>query len=388
MIAFKVLARGVGTRAGVVAIAGVLASLALALATGACGSILGIDSGTPRGDASTGGPEQDVAVMEPADAASADGGSSNDGASSDGGFPFSFDAEAGCAPDLDWCNTHCGTGPDNCGQPRACPTECGSGASFYSCNANNVCECSLDPNWCVGRCGQTKDNCGNTVVCAGCAPNVMCYSGVCGCMPDPVATTCGSQQCGQATNNCGLPVPCGVNDSPACANGQVCQSATNTCCTPDNAAACGAQCQVSVVNNCGQTVACPSTCPNNGACLQGKCCTPTSCVGNCVDNCGQSNAACCAPPPDSGSPPPDGGPPDGGSCAGGGYACGAGCCPGLLCGFYGSCVPMCGEPGKPCSQSSDCCYKLTCSSGIIVTSSSPQNLMPFDGGIQQLGTCQ
>jgi hypothetical protein len=351
----------------------------LAVLTGAsvaCGSLLGIDLGTPRGDASTvDAGTFDVAV---GDVSVGDGaqGPGEAGPIPDGGVQF--DAEAGCAPDLSWCNTHCGTGPDNCGETRACPSQCAQGDTCSS--ASNTCECASDPTWCTGRCGDVTDNCGNKISCPGCN-GVSCLGGACGCMPDSVATTCAGMQCGQATNNCGLAVPCGVNNSTACTSGEVCVTATDSCCTPDNAAACGTKCRVSVPNNCGQTIACPSTCPNNGVCLSGQCCTPSACTGNCVDNCGQSNPSCCqTTPPDAG-----GGSGDAGGCGGNGAPCTTqGCCS-SFCGYSGTCVSSCGGSQQLCTQNTDCCYGLSCSTSGVISQVTPISL---DGGTVQKGTCE
>ena len=359
----------------------------------ACGALLGIDDGSPVGDAAVAAPDSDFAIDAASDAAN-DGAidGANDGASSsDGTFQpdggFHVDAEAGCTPDLSWCNTHCGTGPDNCNVTRACPSDCSPGQACVS----NACACQSNPNWCAGRCLGTTDNCGQGMACPSCAAGVTCFNGACGCMPDAPTKTCGTQQCGQATNNCGLTVNCGLNGTTACPSNEVCLAATNQCCAPDNASACGNQCQVTVTNNCGQTVACPQTCPNNGVCVKAQCCTPSACSGNCVDNCGQQNASCCFAPPDSGQPPPidaGGGQGDAGSCTAGGSKCAssAACCTGM-CGYFGSCVPTCGGPGGPCSSSTQCCVGLSCQLGVVTTQQIVP-IQPFDGGVVTSGFCQ
>jgi hypothetical protein len=375
MVAFTVMTWGLRALSGRLAVTAMFA--VLAGASMACGSLLGIDLGNPRGDASTFDADTlgDVAVDDDGSVGDDAQGSGEAGPVPDGGLRF--DA-AGCAPDLSWCNTHCGTGPDNCGVTRACPSQCPQGDT---CSASNTCECTSDPDWCTGRCGEVTDNCGNNIGCPGCN-GVSCLGGACGCMPDPVATTCAGKQCGQATNNCGLTVPCGVNSSTACASGEVCVAATDSCCTPNNAGACGTKCQVSVPNNCGQTIACPSTCPNNGVCLSGQCCTPTACGGNCVDNCGQPNSSCCqtTPPPDAG-----GGSGDAGGCVGPGVGCTTQTCCSSFCGYSGTCVTSCGGSHAFCSQNSDCCYGTTCSTSGIITQQLPISL---DGAVINKGTCE
>jgi hypothetical protein len=371
------MARGVWLSFGRLSIAGVVALVVCAPL--ACGSLLGIDNGTPRGDASAVGSTvgddsaPDVTTSDPPQ----DAGSRSDvGSSTDGGL--GFDGHVGCTPDLNWCDTHCGTGPDNCNQMRACNTPCPTGESCVA----NVCKCTFDPTWCNGRCQDTTDNCGNPINCMQCDGGVACYSNVCGCMPESVATTCAGKQCGQAINNCNLPVNCGVNNSVNCNPGDYCNESAGTCCTPDNSA-CTGKCMTSI-STCGLTVPC-AMCPGNQVCVNYACCTPTTCSAPCVDNCGQSNNACCPPPKDGGPPPP---PPDGGACGGPGAPCPTPCCSGLMCGYNFQCVNYCGGQGAQCSQPSDCCYGLSCS-GVVVASAAAPNLSGPDSGIvPPIGTCQ
>jgi hypothetical protein len=81
-----------------------------------------------------------------------------------------------------------------------------------------------------------------------------------------------------------------------CPSNQVCYQ-TN-CCSPVNN--CGNQCGVSVSDNCGGSISCSCS---SGVCYQGACCTRSGCGGNCMNNCGQQDMACC----DAGGPPPDAG---------------------------------------------------------------------------------
>ena len=236
----------------------------------------------------------------------------------------------------------------------------------------------------------TTDNCGNSIDCRTCEAGVGCYTNVCGCMPDPVATTCAGKQCGQFLNNCNLKVNCGANGTMDCDGGDYCNETTGTCCTPDNSA-CTGRCNTSITNNCGITNPCPATCPGNGVCNGTTCCTPTGCGGNCLDNCGQKNASCCAPdagnppPLDSGSPPPD----SGGGCAPVGSPCAYGCCSTLQCGQSDLCVAACKTSGAQCNTSSDCCYGLTCS-GVVAQplGTSQQAIGLPDSSIYPVGTCQ
>jgi hypothetical protein len=381
MVTFDVMARGLWLSFARLATAGLVGLLVCAPL--ACGSLLGIDSGTPRGDASTLGDDgaslSDVSTVDPP----GDGGEASDGGSrTDGGWPtdggLDLDGYVGCVSDVNWCDTHCGTGPDNCNRTRDCNTPCPSGESCVA----NVCKCTQDPSWCKGRCEQTTDNCGAPISCPECAGgSADCHTNVCGCVPDPVATTCAGRQCGQAINNCQLPVNCGVNNTVNCSAG-VCDEDAGTCCVPDNSA-CVGQCMTYTVT-CGITVPCPS-CASNQVCVNETCCTPSSCSGQCVDNCGQSNNACCsAPPPDGGQPPPV----DGGGCGGPGAPCPSPCCSGLKCGYSFQCVTSCAGRGVTCSQPSDCCYGLSCSGVITTLSATALMAGGPDSGIIPVGTCQ
>jgi hypothetical protein len=342
----------------------------------ACGSLLGIDSGTPRGDASSIGDDSfsDVMTIDPP----GDGGASADGGPG-------VDGSAGCVPNPSWCDTHCGTGPDNCNETRACSGTCPTGEQCIS----NVCRCQQNPTWCEGRCEKTTDNCGNPIDCGSCEAGVDCNSGFCGCVPDPVTTTCAGMQCGSADNNCKLPVNCGVNHSTDCDAGDYCRT-DDTCCPPDDVTACSGRCQVSVTNNCGAPVTCPSSCPSGQECVSTSCCTPNGCVANCTDSCGQPSAACCAhdagAPLDAGSPPPV----DAGYCGIFGSPCmsASGCCSSLACGYSGFCVSSCEAKGATCSQASDCCYGLSCAPGVQTASASTADLVFPDGGVTLGETCQ
>ena len=190
----------------------------------------------------------------------------------------------GCTPDPAWCDSHCGNGPDNCGEARQCPASCPQG---YVCDSKNTCQCQAEATWCNGRCGQTTDNCGNPIDCGTCGAST--------CTPESTAQACGSRQCGQTTDNCERLVNCGLLTSVLCSGlFQVCL-ADGGCCSPDSAGACGNQCGTFATDNCGQSVQCPSSCGSKRVCFQNACCTPAdACGGACgvarVDNCGQTGS--------------------------------------------------------------------------------------------------
>jgi hypothetical protein len=314
-------------RSGAGAVAWALLCSACAASLLACGLILGLDSGVPLTDASA------DAVGTPADASSSSSEPGIDAPAGDEPPPLTdkmptltpngVDASTpihgdACTPDPSWCDSRCGTGPDNCGEARTCPTDCAQG---YVCGNSQTCQCQREANWCTGRCGMTTDNCGASIDCG------VCDGGE--CQAEPVKQACGTRQCGQAVNNCGQLVNCGLLNTSLCLG--LCL-ADGGCCTPNNNAACSNQCSTTVTNNCGQSVKCPNSCGNNRICYQNACCTPndpcngacgvtkenscgetvscvcssseecsttgtcckaTGCGGNCLDNCGLSNGSCC-----------------------------------------------------------------------------------------------
>lgn len=306
-------------------------SLACApIAVAACGTVLGIDDGIPKGDGGGNDATQDDSTTgdDTGDAADAQD-SADEPDTSDSGD----DGDA-CTPDPNWCNGHCLDSLDNCGQQRSC-LDC---AFPNVCNVNHQCQCAADPNYCANRCGMTTDNCGTSIDCGSCDGGLTCTSNSCGCVPQTESQACGSRVCGAVTNNCGQTQGCGPNGSQSCAiNGEVCLSG-GTCCAPNNAGACNGRCNgVLVTNSCGQQVHCPLGCPGGEVCVTSSdtCCKPDNscqlhpCVG--TNNCEQP-CAC------------DGGPIDAGGC---------------------------GPTGAPCSVNGNCC--------------SSSCLQPPDGGI---GTCQ
>ncbi|MGH7270790.1 MAG: hypothetical protein ACREJ3_10205, partial [Polyangiaceae bacterium] len=229
--------------------------------------------------------------------------------------------------------------------------------------------CTPEPTatWCANRCGSVLDSCWQPMTCPGCSMGLTCTSGACGCVPDPVSTTCNGKSCGTATNNCGQAVSCGSGGTVDCASSsEVCLGAT--CCTPDNVTACAGKCNTTVMNNCNQMVACSATCPSAGVCLSDNtCCAPdntTACsglgCGSATNNCGQSITC-----PDTCTPPATCGGGTGGAnacgCTDNGAAC-SGRCGGTAtnnCGVVVTCAT------KTCSGTADVCNGGVCMCGTL-----------------------
>src|SRR5271165_774287 len=108
----------------------VFATLLGACASGlaACSLVLGLDSGKALEDADA-SPDA-LAPDATSDSSGADGpeaddsmgpGPASDGGMKDGAADARSDAAAAanggdaCTPDPNWCDVHCGSGPDNCG---------------------------------------------------------------------------------------------------------------------------------------------------------------------------------------------------------------------------------------------------------------------------------
>jgi len=198
-----------------------------------------------------------------------------------------------CTPDnVTACGNKCGGSvANNCGQTVQCPTTCADGGV---CNSGACCSPTPPSAWCQNRCGASTDNCGQAVNCGGCEGGLTCSdAGSCGCVPEPLSTTCAGKTCGNATNNCSQVVACGAGGTPNCSSSnEVCQG--NTCCAPDNVSACAGKCNTTAVNNCGQTVTC-NGCPGAQVCTGTSCCTPdnvTACsgvqCGTVTNNCSQT----------------------------------------------------------------------------------------------------
>ena len=168
----------------------------------ACGSLLGIDSGTPRGDASTtaDGPTR---RSGPLDGASRRRGRRRTARSRS-------TPERGCTPDPDWCNTHCGNGPGQLRPDARVPERCPRGRRPAS---RTRAPATTDPTWCSGRCDKTTDNCGN-------GHQLPVVRGGRHLLQRRLRLHAGSDQHdvrGQAVrsrrrNNCGLAVNCGVDE--------------------------------------------------------------------------------------------------------------------------------------------------------------------------------
>jgi hypothetical protein len=300
------------------------------VASPACGLLLDLDHGSPLGDDASVDAGIDVFSVEsgsePPEAAAADvfvadaPPEATLPVEASPGFDAAPDAPGQCVPDPAWCDTHCGTGPDNCGESRACSADCGQGSA---CGDAGACACQQDPNWCTARCGATVDNCNQPIDCGACMVDA-------GCVAQPDDQACGARQCGQATNNCGQLVNCGLFGVCPDPLTQRCQT-SGTCCTPNTGGACGNQCGTSVTDGCGNQQSCPSSCGNGRVCFQQTCCTPVNpCNGACgvtmTDNCGRSVQCGC-----SGSQE---------------------CAPTSTCctpkGCSASCVDSCGSPSSAC----------------------------------------
>jgi hypothetical protein len=283
-----------------------------AFAVQGCSAILGLDSGKPLSDedaapdAAPDGTRPEASVAEGGfdatltDAEAPDSDAMLSDAEQDQDAPADApldvthvpDVIDACTPEPAWCDLHCGTGPDNCGESRVCNPECALG---YVCGSSNFCQCQTEPDWCTARCGETLDNCGNPIDCGPCdaGPDVVV------CAPEDIATACGAMECGQATNNCGQLVNCGPGNLSSCgSSAQFCQ-ADGSCCTPDNAGACGTHCGAyTATNGCGQTTSCPAACGGSQVCFGESCCTPanpcgTSCATTMTDNCGETVQCSC-----------------------------------------------------------------------------------------------
>jgi hypothetical protein len=385
----------------------VCAWVAASIAPAACAKVWGIDDGVPYPDASQeedtlldrttqgdvagdSAPASDAPGADVTDGGKdggADGADALDGAS-DGDSPSDAAADAAndaiseggagdgpaeaCTPDLQWCASHCGTGPDNCGILVGCG-QCGAGQAC-DVDGGNLCVCQSDPGFCTNRCGPLVDNCDASVQCPGCPGTETCNGGTCsGCVPQ--AGACGSQACGVALNNCQQTVYCG-NGGECVAPGDVCMP-DDTCCQPDNSA-CGTPafaCGGSFVNNCQQSITCPG-CPTGQMCLSGACCAPPGAPCSTTAGCcnGLTCQGTCQPPVF------DGGSGDAG-CTTTICSTTLSCCPGADCysdptatTTAGHCGPPSCINGGPCMTTAQCCFPQTCVGAIAF------HLGPNSGG--------
>lgn len=144
--------------------------------------------------------------------------------------------------------------------------------------------CERGDDCCAGRCRGGRCRCSTTQKRCGaiCIPDAACCKDGRRVEPEPIATTCQREGCGEQVNNCGQPVTC------PCQVGQVC-TAEGTCCTPaPDATTCQGQgCRAT--NNCGQLVECG--CPTGQTCLDDNI---TCCASNRVCNDNAGNQVCCA----------------------------------------------------------------------------------------------
>lgn len=160
-----------------------------------------------------------------------------------------------------------------------------------------------------------------------------------GCVPenDP----CNGQACGSVVNNCQQQVLCG-NGGQCSTPGDVCMS-DDSCCTP---ASCPAG-SCYMADSCGVPVGCG--CAAGQECVNAACCTPDgTCGGDCLDNCGAYDGACCGGPG-------DGGPDD---------------------------EAGCGQTGATCSSDADCCSG-TCGPAAMVRieiGTPDESGVPIDAG--------
>lgn len=264
-------------------------------------------------------------------------------------------------PNVVVCADRCGPTEDNCSEARACSEDCGAGKAC----TDGACTCVSDGSFCTNRCGLATDNCGRAVECGGCTGPDTCIDNTCGCVPEPVSTTCKGKGCGTAKNNCGQTVACGNNGACA-APGAICK--TDGSCCSDDGVACSGRCGgVKVTNNCGQSVGCPQACPTSLVCIVTSCCTPeplaTTCAGVAcgpnVNNCGQ--AVQCPDTCDASTP-----------CGVGGAGPNACCVPAPVSCSDAQCGPKlnnCGQPGT-CPDKCDLhCFRMGCNHGTCIGTS-------------------
>jgi hypothetical protein len=181
------------------------------------------------------------------------------GADTCGGGPAAN--QCGCTPNLNPCaGKECGTASDGCGNTVQCGSNAGTCSANKECSSAQTCTCKTDQSaFCAGKCGSqvTPDGCtvnctssactttctgGEGAACTNCTcpagpeagtgDDGVCRAGAC-CMPETVASLCGTAVCGTRVNRCGQTVTCGT-----CAGSNVCTSA-GTCDTPAAAALIG-----------------------------------------------------------------------------------------------------------------------------------------------------
>jgi hypothetical protein len=217
--------------------------------------------------------------------------------------------DCGTCPAGSACSTNPSTGYAAC---------CVNNCSFFYNQSPSICDSAFPPEQGVSASPAafgtattcTAGNLGaaypGTLDCDGCNGN-NCVGGVCQCAPEPVSTTCGSDNnnptngnansiCEVRTNNCGQTINCDCagGDGVVCGAGDnqgaslCCRTSTNPdrCCAPrSEATACGTgpthQCgDIQLSDNCGGLVTCNDPCTGtntdgvNATCFNNACCLP------------------------------------------------------------------------------------------------------------------
>ena len=196
-------------------------------------------------------------------------------------LPSGHGARCRCKPPTVRCNGACvntQTDPDHCGDcrvrctaaPEHATAVCLRGACTFRCDAGfKRCRDRCIPDVAGACCGNAQ--CASPQTCGGGGvPNV------CGCTPEPAATTCGQGTlCGRRTNNCGQPVDCACSATRICNFGQ-CICVSDTCATADTCTQDESFSEL-CVDGC-----CCTNGPGHYQCVPGP--NPTCCSGRCGRN--------------------------------------------------------------------------------------------------------
>ena len=195
--------------------------------------------------------------------------------------------------DSAWCkilgaNAECDTDTGRCQCTPTCEgRECGPdgcGGQCGTCADDLLCG---DDGRCGGACGEAQP----LVLCGGgtyCPGNSSCEGTLCTCTPRFKATACDGKPCTNCSADTWHCTPCGLAEcGPQCGDCPSGLSCIDGACRvapppPCQATSCAGNC----VDNCGNT---------NSQCCQTSC-QATSCAGDCVDNCGNTNSQCCSTP--------------------------------------------------------------------------------------------
>jgi hypothetical protein len=119
-------------------------------------------------------------------------------------------------------------------------------------------------------CGPLADSCGHSLNC-NCPPGQQCYGGMCSAAapPECVVGEAG-KPCGSIVNACGsADVSCG-----GCTGTMQCESNICAPCTPPT---CGTAVCGDVSNGCGPAISCGTCSGLDEVCVEGACCTHTTC---------------------------------------------------------------------------------------------------------------